>query len=576
MKKNKSAPSNLASAKLSAPLLPSLKKGSPRIYMSRQKKLLVYVTLALAFLMGLCFMEQEYAWGRVGGGHSYHGGRSSSSHRSSSFRSSSSRRHSSYRSHSTYHSSPHGSYSTNYEFHSSEEGEAFAVFVCAFIASCFAFVAFVWILILCSRFLKKGSSSPAYSYEFYWQSGNGSYNEINNDSEFNAAAVRLLHSEDANFSEPLFLDFVSGLYTRIQNGRFDNFSGVDYYVSDSVKATLRSNVPYGAQKIDNVIVGSINITDARVNTAAKKLQVTVNIEANYRATNSSGRENIYLAKDRLTLSRELGVLSQGPKEISSFACPHCGSTAGLDNASGACSHCGERVKNGQFAWVLSDFKQLLTKNPPISVHLGSEDEYGATVPTVRSENLPTAYRSLTQRHPNFNLQDFSNRVQYIFNNLQSAWSNDRWEDVRPYETDYMFGNHSFWLDNYRASNLRNKIEDIKIESLEVVKISRDAFYDIITVRFIVSAKDYTINLNTNRVVGGSDRKSKRFSEYWTFIRSSNFQEKAQRPDNNHCPNCGAKLNVAMSGVCAYCDTKITQGTFDWTLCNIQQAEAYIG
>ena len=29
MKKNKSAPSNLASAKLSAPLLPSLKKGSP-------------------------------------------------------------------------------------------------------------------------------------------------------------------------------------------------------------------------------------------------------------------------------------------------------------------------------------------------------------------------------------------------------------------------------------------------------------------------------------------------------------------------------------------------------------------
>ena len=46
---------------------------------------------------------------------------------------------------------------------------------------------------------------------------------------------------------------------------------------------------------------------------------------------------------------------------------------------------------------------------------------------------------------------------------------------------------------------------------------------------------------------------------------------------NEGPCCGAPLdNVSQTGVCGYCDTKITTGDFDWVLSRIDQCEVYSG
>ena len=41
-----------------------------------------------------------------------------------------------------------------------------------------------------------------------------------------------------------------------------------------------------------------------------------------------------------------------------------------------------------------------------------------------------------------------------------------------------------------------------------------------------------------------------------------------------CPNCGASLDINMTGHCAYCKAKVTSGEFDWVLSRIEQDEVY--
>lgn len=55
-----------------------------------------------------------------------------------------------------------------------------------------------------------------------------------------------------------------------------------------------------------------------------------------------------------------------------------------------------------------------------------------------------------------------------------------------------------------------------------------------------------------------------FCLQWYFI---------SRPINS---NCGYSLKVGMMGKCSSCDTKITNGDFDWVLSMIEQDESYTG
>ena len=40
--------------------------------------------------------------------------------------------------------------------------------------------------------------------------------------------------------------------------------------------------------------------------------------------------------------------------------------------------------------------------------------------------------------------------------------------------------------------------------------------------------------------------------------------------SDHCPNCGAPLDVDLAGVCSYCRAPIMSGKYDWVLTRIEQ------
>ena len=123
--------------------------------------------------------------------------------------------------------------------------------------------------------------------------------------------------------------------------------------------------------------------------------------------------------------------------------------------------------------------------------------------------------------------------------------------------------------NHHATNETEKVPPPH------TSISSDRFFDALTVRLFATSLDYTItDGEPPRVVAGSRQKQRRYSEYWTLIRSAG-KTGAARADAN-CPSCGAPLRIEMAGHCAYCRAKVTSGEFDWVLSRIEQDDVYDG
>ena len=65
-------------------------------------------------------------------------------------------------------------------------------------------------------------------------------------------------------------------------------------------------------------------------------------------------------------------------------------------------------------------------------------EEGTELPDVVAPNLAEAKQGFVQTHPSFEWTSFQGYARSVFHKLQGAWSEQRWEEARPYETDQLF------------------------------------------------------------------------------------------------------------------------------------------
>jgi hypothetical protein len=162
----------------------------------------------------------------------------------------------------------------------------------------------------------------------------------------------------------------------------------------------------------------------------------------------------------------------------------------------------------------------------------------------------------------------------VFESLQQAWTEGKWDRARAFETDHLYATHRFWMDLFASTGTRNALEDIHIRKIELVKAQRDAFYDALTVRIHASMIDYTTD-RQGKVLSGSKTRPRSFTEYWTLIRHAGLHTDPGA-DPEACPSCGAAVQVSQAGVCEYCGTKVVTGEFGWVLSAIEQDEVYGG
>lgn len=380
------------------------------------------------------------------------------------------------------------------------------------------------------------------------------------------ADARVLRTRDPNFSEPLFLDLARLVYARAheERGR-GNWAPLAPYFAPAVLDELRG---IGTARVRDVVLGTTRIEGVAI--SGDTAQIAVLFEGN----RTEGATTCFV-RERWRFRRAAGTLSPGPDRMRVLACPNCGSSIET-RPDGTCRNCDAVLADGRLQWQVVEARVLQAEPaPPLRRSRGGGVEVGTDLPLVLAPDLPAQLRAFQARHPETSWEELRGRFVEIFLRIQGAWSDGTWEKARPYETDFLFQQHRYWMERYAAEGLRNRMERVQVTDVAIAKVALDAWFESITVRVFARMRDWTDDAR-GEVVGGSRTQDRVFSEYWTFLRSAGTSAKPREQVDN-CPSCGAPLdNVSESGVCGYCDARITGGEYDWVLSAIDQDEAYRG
>ncbi len=396
-------------------------------------------------------------------------------------------------------------------------------------------------------------------------------NRLNTNSIQNQ--IQSLKASDPNFSEIIFIDFISALYNKFYSylGK-PQFKNIAPFIS-------RNEIQRIKEETDNQNITEIVIGNIQINNISRKNDynfITVEINANYTNSNNNKKKRI-ITTEKWILTRKENVVSPKPETMRSLSCPSCGASNDFSD-SGTCNFCGTVVAKSQKQWVLTKRIILSKKLFNTSGLAYYAPEEGNSLPTIYQDNINSNIQNLAQElgyqasewHKSF----MQNVAFTYFMKIYNAWNINSIERIRNLITDRTYDNFKFWIDNYQKEGLQNKLDDIAVKNIEIVKINNDKYYNSITLRIYASAKDYVIN-SKGKVVGGSAKKPRHFSEYWTFIRTRNAKQ--TQFSHNQCPNCGADADkIGQAGICQYCNSKISTGNFSWVLANITQDEEYIG
>lgn len=393
-----------------------------------------------------------------------------------------------------------------------------------------------------------------------------------------AADVAQLRKFDPNLSEIVFTDFCYALYGKAQEARGHGASALDLfspYLSDVARSALLQRNPPGIKEVKGTIVGAMSVVEVS-GLDTPVVEIGVVFETNYtevlQVNNQPPSEMTYYVRERWDLERKRDVLSPTPAQATALHCPRCGAPLQRDTI-GACAFCGTKIDSGEFQWYVRGI-MLLEREARGPLLTEDVPEVGTDYPSVIQFGFENARLEFERNNPNFSWALFQARARLIFDELQAAWSTLDWERARPHETDNIFQMHQYWIEAYKRQGLRNVLDQCVITAMQPVKFAEDAFYNSITLRLGARGYDYTVDAS-GRVMSGSRDRLRSWSEYWTFIRNRQAKAAAARADLN-CPNCGAPLQVNVSGICRFCGGKITSGEFDWVLSRIEQDESYTG
>ena len=395
-----------------------------------------------------------------------------------------------------------------------------------------------------------------------------------------SSSLEDLRRVDPDFSQILFEDFVFRLYATAHRAR-GQAGGLDAlapYLSIDARAQLTAR---GTAPVEGVVIGAMRTfrvdlptPEAIAQDPEARVHVGIELEANY-TTGAPGSQRTSFVVEHWTLSRRHDARTRPPSASRTFPCPNCGAPwQGADTSGGQkCAYCGEIVDNGRFDWLVERVTLRHEREQPPT--LTSEvPERGTDLQTYVQPGLDAHWLALLRDDPQMSDASVIARLQHIYITMNDAWNAGDLLPARAVLSDGLFDYLQYWLVAYRQQGLRNVLEDMRLTHHAFARLTRDRWYDALTIRVWGTGKDYVIRTHDGSHVRGSRSRERRYSEYWTLIRSA-ARRGAPRADAN-CANCGAPLIVTMAGGCASCGAHVTAGEFDWVLSKIEQDDSYRG
>jgi predicted lipid-binding transport protein (Tim44 family) len=143
---------------------------------------------------------------------------------------------------------------------------------------------------------------------------------------------------------------------------------------------------------------------------------------------------------------------------------------------------------------------------------------GTMEATRPDDDLERGLQHIRQMDPAFEPKLFAEWATDAFFQIQAAWMRRDVARLQPLLTEEMVGEFRTLIDESRAAGRVNKLENITVRSVEPVSAWQEQGKDYLTVRYLASLLDYTVDERTGAVVQGDDSAPVKFEEYWTWVR----------------------------------------------------------
>lgn len=206
---------------------------------------------------------------------------------------------------------------------------------------------------------------------------------------------------------------------------------------------------------------------------------------------------------------------------------------------------------------------------------GRRPSYHSQEPVaMRSEMPPVqidqkSLDELRASDPSFSKNAFLSKVSNMFVQLQRAWSDKDWKRVRPFEHDQIFHMHNEQLNRFIEDNQTNRVEEINVMDAELESYEKDGPYEYLNAIIKARFKDYIVDDDSGKVIKGFKDHPVVMTYRWKLMRRQGTLTPDKDINVTQCPNCGANLSIGQNGICEYCGSEVTKGTYDWVLTQIQ-------
>jgi predicted lipid-binding transport protein (Tim44 family) len=137
---------------------------------------------------------------------------------------------------------------------------------------------------------------------------------------------------------------------------------------------------------------------------------------------------------------------------------------------------------------------------------------------------PSASSNYVNQNNNIELpQSEQNKFAQMLTDVQEAWSTQNLEALKKLVTVEMYKYFTDALNQNLSQNLVNKVENIKVQNVDLSEAWREDESEYATIILEWLALDYTYNVNKNShdadyITEGDNQNQSKSSEAWTFVR----------------------------------------------------------
>jgi predicted lipid-binding transport protein (Tim44 family) len=125
---------------------------------------------------------------------------------------------------------------------------------------------------------------------------------------------------------------------------------------------------------------------------------------------------------------------------------------------------------------------------------------------------------IRQMDAGFDPARFTDSASDIFFRVQAAWMARDMSQGSASITPEMADILQKDCDRLRGQGRINRLDSIAVRSVTVTEAWQESGQDYVTVHFLASLLDYTVDERSGQVVEGSRTEPVKFEEFWTFVR----------------------------------------------------------